>query len=145
MTETIGQNNVIDQSDNLTQAANSQTEGSTSAENQTNNLLAVPLSSASSTVEINTIILNSVVEPLSQYNNESSQPTEETETDHLISSSDSNKTNSSYNFVNSFKCSGADWGLSWFQLLCFSLLLGFAGPIIYILYIAESSAKHHSS
>lgn len=40
-----------------------------------------------------------------------------------------------------FKCSGDNWGLSWMQLLVFSLLLSFAGPIIYILYIAEYSAK----
>lgn len=41
-----------------------------------------------------------------------------------------------------FKCSGDNWGLSWMQLLVFSLLLSFAGPIIiYILYIAEYPTK----
>jgi hypothetical protein len=106
------------------------------------NLLTIPTLS-SSTIEINNIILNSTIEPLLQYNNESSQLTEDSETVQLISSIESHKTNSSNNFVNIFKCSGADWALSWFQLLCFSLLLGFAGPIIYVLYITES--KHHNS
>ncbi|KAJ9593505.1 hypothetical protein L9F63_014958 [Diploptera punctata] len=43
--------------------------------------------------------------------------------------------NSAYN------CNGADWGISWLQLLIFSLLLGFAGPILYVIYLTEDSKK----
>ncbi|XP_067002667.1 lysM and putative peptidoglycan-binding domain-containing protein 3 [Anabrus simplex] len=39
------------------------------------------------------------------------------------------------------RCSGADWGLKWPQLLICSLLLGFAGPILYVLYITEKQHK----
>ncbi|XP_069669146.1 lysM and putative peptidoglycan-binding domain-containing protein 3 [Periplaneta americana] len=43
-----------------------------------------------------------------------------------------------------YSCSGADWGLSWLQLLVCSLLLGFAAPILYVIYITEDSNKHHT-
>lgn len=100
--------------------------------------------SSSSTVEINNIILNSTIEPLFQFNNnESSEVLEDTETDNLINPTENNYPSSNNYVVSTFSCSGADWGLSWFQLICFFLLLGFAGPIIYVLYIAESSNKHH--
>lgn len=101
------------------------------------------LNASSSAVEINTIILNSTIQPL--FNDESSEYTNETETDQLIFSPENGTTKSNDYVVNTFTCSGADWGLSWFQLICFFLLLGFAGPIIYVLYIAESSDKHHDS
>lgn len=39
-------------------------------------------------------------------------------------------------------CNGADWGLSWFQLIICSLLLGFAGPVLYVIYLTEDSNKH---
>jgi hypothetical protein len=41
-----------------------------------------------------------------------------------------------------FSCSGADWGLSVLQLIICSLLLGFAGPILYVIYLTEDSKKH---
>ena len=40
-----------------------------------------------------------------------------------------------------YNCNGADWGISWLQLLICSLLLGFAGPILYVIYITEGSKK----
>nr|CAD7197250.1 unnamed protein product [Timema douglasi] len=39
-------------------------------------------------------------------------------------------------------CSGADWGLSWLQLLICALAIGFLGPLLYVFYIAEDSKKH---
>ncbi|XP_071868706.1 lysM and putative peptidoglycan-binding domain-containing protein 3 [Bombus fervidus] len=92
--------------------------------------------------EINTIILNSVCEPLSSFNSGNSLEISNSECDQLLTSAESN-TKSSH-LTETFRCSGDDCGLSWTQLLGFSLLLGFAGPIIYILYIAEFSSKTHS-
>lgn len=72
------------------------------------------------------------------------------ESDRLLGSSeyattDGDATQSlSVRFADSLSCSGDDWGISWMQLLGFSLLLGFAGPIIYILYLTDfSSSSHH--
>lgn len=112
-----------------------------SKENEMINVLAIPTPLTSPVIEINDIILNSIVEPLSQFNSEFAQFTDDLETDVLINSIDYSRTNTNNDIVNTFKCSGADWGLSWHQVLCFSLLLGFAGPLIYVLYIAE----HHNS
>ncbi|XP_076235583.1 lysM and putative peptidoglycan-binding domain-containing protein 3 [Calliopsis andreniformis] len=93
--------------------------------------------------EINAIILNSVCEPLSSYNSSNFLELPNSEGDLLLTSTESNS--NSAHLTDTFKCSGDDCGLSWTQLLGFSLLLGFAGPIIYILYIAEFSFKNHSS
>lgn len=41
-----------------------------------------------------------------------------------------------------FSCNGADWGLSVLQLIICSLLLGFAGPVLYVIYLTEDSKKH---
>ncbi|KAF3430169.1 hypothetical protein E2986_05817 [Frieseomelitta varia] len=92
--------------------------------------------------EINTIILNSVCEPLSSYNNSNSLDITSSECDQLLTPTESNTENS--HLTETFRCSGDDCGISWTQLLGFSLLLGFAGPIIYILYITEFSSKTHS-
>ncbi|KOC64804.1 LysM and putative peptidoglycan-binding domain-containing protein 3 [Habropoda laboriosa] len=105
-------------------------------------LMKNPVTTELPKAEINTIILNSVCEPLSSYNNSNSLEITSSECDQLLTSVE-NKTNNSH-LTDSFKCSGDDCGLSWTQLLGFSLLLGFAGPIIYILYIAEFSSKNHS-
>ncbi|XP_050464904.1 lysM and putative peptidoglycan-binding domain-containing protein 3 [Cataglyphis hispanica] len=95
----------------------------------------------SSNIEINTIILNSVCEPLSSFNNANSSEVLHTEHDRLLNDMDSTEIAESCE-TDIFKCSGDNWGLSWMQLLVFSLLLSFAGPIIiYILYIAEYSTK----
>lgn len=93
--------------------------------------------------EINTIILNSVCEPLSSYSSSNTLEIASSEHDQLITTVESDSQNSP--LTDAFKCSGDDCGLSWTQLLGFSLLLGFAGPIIYILYIAEFSSKNHSA
>ena len=142
LTETLDQNSEINQDKELIASVSGQGDN-ISVENQIINVLSIPPPTSSSAIEINNIILNSTVEPLSQFNNETSHFSEET--DQLISSTEHDKTTPSSNIVNTFKCSGADWGLSWYQLLCFSLLLGFAAPIIYVLYIAESSKHHNSS
>ncbi|KAJ8673727.1 hypothetical protein QAD02_004989 [Eretmocerus hayati] len=107
------------------------------------NLMPAPTPSTSSLVEINSIIFNSTLEPSSEVC-DTPFVVEETETDHLISSSH-NDTTAKSAIVNTFKCSGADWGLSWFQLLCFFLILGVFVPIIYLVYIAEKPKPHGSS
>ncbi|KAI4487468.1 PREDICTED: lysM and putative peptidoglycan-binding domain-containing protein 4 [Polistes canadensis] len=89
--------------------------------------------------EINNIILNSVCEPLATYKSNNIPETSHTEYDQLLNSTESEVIES--HFVDTYKCSGDDCGLSWTQLLGVSLLLGFAGPIIYILYITEYSSK----
>lgn len=96
--------------------------------------------SESSNTEINAIILNSVCEPLSSYNSANSSEIPHTEHDRLLNDTESTEITDSCE-TDIFKCSGDNWGLSWMQLLVFSLLLSFAGPIIYILYIAEYSTK----
>lgn len=97
-------------------------------------------STESSNTEINTIILNSVCEPLSSYNSANSPETPYTEHDTLLDDTENTEIAESCE-TDIFKCSGDNWGLSWTHLLVFSLLLSFAGPIIYILYIAEYSIK----
>ncbi|XP_018339793.1 PREDICTED: lysM and putative peptidoglycan-binding domain-containing protein 3 [Trachymyrmex septentrionalis] len=96
--------------------------------------------SSNGNTEINTIILNSVCEPLSSYNSANTPEISHTEHDALLDDVENTEIVESCE-TNMFKCSGDNWGLSWTQLLVFSLLLSFAGPIIYILYIAEYSAK----
>ncbi|XP_043258134.1 lysM and putative peptidoglycan-binding domain-containing protein 3 [Colletes gigas] len=92
--------------------------------------------------EINTIILNSVCEPLSSFNSNNLLEITSSECDTLLTLTESNSNNS--HLTDTFKCSGDDCGLSWTQLLGFSLLLGFAGPIIYILYITQFSSKNQT-
>lgn len=92
--------------------------------------------------EINTIILNSVCEPLSSYNSTNSLEIASSEADQLLSSESITE---NFQLTDTFKCSGDDCGLSWTQVLGFSLLLGFAGLIIYILYIVEFSSKYYST
>ncbi|CAL7949878.1 unnamed protein product [Xylocopa violacea] len=105
------------------------------------NLIKNPIVTELPKAEINTIILNSVCEPLSSYNN--SLEITSSECDQLLIPAENNVEHS--HLTDTFKCSGDDCGLSWTQLLGFSLLLGFAGPIIYILYITEFSSKNHST
>ncbi|XP_020297775.1 lysM and putative peptidoglycan-binding domain-containing protein 3 isoform X2 [Pseudomyrmex gracilis] len=90
--------------------------------------------------EINTIILNSVCEPLSSYNSANLSEVSHTEHDYLLSDTETTEIVEPCE-TDIFQCSGDNWGLSWKQLLLFSLLLSFAGPIIYILYIAEYAVK----
>ncbi|KAF7997497.1 hypothetical protein HCN44_006068 [Aphidius gifuensis] len=93
--------------------------------------------------DINSVILNSICEPLTatlSCHDDVEDDANDEEDDQLLllsSSTDSNVTNDLL-----FSCSGADWGLSWRQLIVVSLLLSFAGPVIYILYIAENSQRH---
>lgn len=98
------------------------------------NLTQVPAEVESPKSEINTIILKSDFEPLSIYNSNSSLEILNTECDTLLSPTE-NETGDNH-LTDTFKCSGDDCGLPWTQLLGFFLLLGFAGPIIYILYVA---------
>ncbi|XP_034177136.1 lysM and putative peptidoglycan-binding domain-containing protein 3 isoform X2 [Osmia lignaria lignaria] len=107
------------------------------------NLIKNPVVTESPKAEINTIILNSVCEPLSSYGSNNSLEIASSDCDQLLITAESNSGSS--HLTDTFKCSGDDCGLSWTQLLGFSLLLGFAGPIIYILYIAEFSSKNHST
>lgn len=98
-------------------------------------------------VDINKIILNSTVEPLIHHSSpsESVDLVEHSCTDRLITDSEASVrfNNSNDKIVNSLACSGADWGLSWFQLLCFFLILGVAGPILYVIYIKEKELEIH--
>lgn len=116
---------------------------STGKTEQSHDLIKTPTAPEPSNAEINTIILNSVCEPLSMYSSTNSLEIPSTECDNLLTSTESNT--SDPHLTDKFKCSGDDCGLSWTQLLGFSLLLGFAGPIIYILLIAEYSSKNHSA
>jgi hypothetical protein len=61
----------------------------------------------------------------------------ECSTSPLIQQEDSSLSNGGKSM---YSCSGADWGLSWLQLLICSLLLGFAGPVLYVIYLTED--KH---
>jgi hypothetical protein len=47
--------------------------------------------------------------------------------------------NSSKDVKSVYSCNVADWGMSWLQLLICSLLLGFAGPVLYVIYLTEDS------
>lgn len=114
---------------------------STLKDEQILNLITTPIVVAPQRSEINNIILNSILEPLST--NETSENVEDAEDVQLLSPSEREITKNA-NLNDTFSCSGADWGLSWPQLLGVSLLLGLAGPIIYIFYIADAS-NHHSS
>ena len=113
---------------------------STSKEEEILNLITTPIVVAPPRSEINNIILNSILEPRSA--NETSENVDDTEDVQLLSPSEREITPKA-NLNDTFSCSGADWGLSWFQLLGVSLLLGLAGPIIYIFFIADAS-NHHS-
>lgn len=44
--------------------------------------------------------------------------------------------------ISMYSCNGADWDLSWLQLLICFLLLGFAGPVLYVIYLTEDSDRH---
>ncbi|XP_033227425.1 lysM and putative peptidoglycan-binding domain-containing protein 3 [Belonocnema kinseyi] len=114
---------------------------STLKEEKIFNLVTTPIVVAPQRSEINNIILNSILEPLPT--NETSENVEDAEDVQLLSPSEREKTPKAH-LNDTFSCSGADWGLSWPQLLGVSLLLGLAGPIIYIFYIADAS-NHHSS
>ncbi|KAI4500275.1 hypothetical protein M0802_004692 [Mischocyttarus mexicanus] len=103
------------------------------------NLVNVSVPIDHTKTEINNIILNSVCEPLATYKSNNIPETSQTEYAQLLNSIESEATES--HFMDTFKCSGDDCGLSWTQLLGVSLLLGFAGPILYILYITEYSSK----
>lgn len=124
----------------ITTSEQCQKEAPTRMEEQLIDLGATSTSTESSNTEINAIILNSVCEPLSSYNSANTPETPYTEHDTLLDDNENTETAESCE-TDMFKCSGDNWGLSWTQLLVFSLLLSFAGPIIYILYIAEYSIK----
>lgn len=137
LTETLPEN----QGNNITASTLCQEETSVRKEEQLIDLNPIPTNIESPNTEINTIILNSLCEPLSSYNNANSSEIIHTEHDRLLSDTESTEIPESYE-TDILKCSGDNWGLSWTQLLLFSLLLSFAGPaIIYILYITEYSHK----
>lgn len=136
LTETSHEN----QGNNAIMSEQCQEEAPATTGEQLIDLSATSTSTESSNTEINTIILNSVCEPLSSYNGANTPEISHTEHDALLDDVENTGTAESCE-TNMFKCSGDNWGLSWTQLLVFSLLLSFAGPIIYILYIAEHSTK----
>lgn len=138
LTEASPENN---QGDNaVVTSEQCQKEAPARLEEQLIDLAATSTSTDSSNTEINTIILNSVCEPLSSYNSANTPEISQTEHDALLGDNENTEAAASCE-TDMFKCSGDNWGLSWTQLLVFSLLLSFAGPIIYILYIAEYSVK----
>lgn len=117
-----------------------QKEAPARVEEQLIDLGATSTSTESSNTEINTIILNSICEPLSSYNSANTPEIPFSEHDTLLDNTENTEGIETCE-TEMFKCSGDNWGLSWTQLLVFSLLLSFAGPVIYILYIAEYSIK----
>lgn len=133
--------------DDATEVSEEKLDGTARFESGTNgkvqpliNLVDVPVPTDLPQTEINSIILNSVCEPLASYKSNNLPEEPYTECDQLLNSIESEVTES--HLIDTFKCSGDDCGLSWTQLLGVSLLLGFAGPlIIYILYITEYSTK----
>ncbi|XP_043278438.1 lysM and putative peptidoglycan-binding domain-containing protein 3 [Venturia canescens] len=123
-------------------------EASTLREDHLKNLIATPITgSIYQNRGINDIILNSICEPLVKSTDcESNFIAQNTESEQLLSSEDRElSSNLQTSTIDTFKCSGADWGLSWTHLLGFSLLLVFAGPLIYIFYIAEESPHENSN
>ncbi|XP_034945480.1 lysM and putative peptidoglycan-binding domain-containing protein 4 [Chelonus insularis] len=107
-------------------------------------LINVSLSSTSQSqsLDINNLILNSVCEPSASKDN--TNIAENGEHDELLINKEYDKDSTpEAQVIQSFKCSGADWGLSWIHLLGVSILLGFVLPIIYIFYVAENNNKHH--
>lgn len=124
LTETIGETI----SPNITFTEHKETANAEKTE-----LTKIDISNNTDTLEteINTIILNSVYEPLLSYNNDELPDVSYVEDDQLLTSTEIDSMIDSHQ-TNIFKCSGDNWGLSWAQLLGFSLLLSLAGPIIYI-------------
>ncbi|XP_008556573.2 lysM and putative peptidoglycan-binding domain-containing protein 4 [Microplitis demolitor] len=92
--------------------------------------------------DINTLILNSVCEPSNKFtSNQDIDINADDETNELLAREPRDSTPEA-KVIDSFKCSGADWGLSLIHLILLFLLLGIILPIIYIFYIAEHSDHH---
>lgn len=108
---------------------------STSKEDQILNLIATPLKVVTNS-EINNIILNSVIEPISQ-----TDINEEVSSNSSLLSPSEREINQERVLNRTFSCSGADWGLTWFHVIGISLLIWIGVPI-YIFYITNVS-KHH--
>ncbi|XP_063991026.1 lysM and putative peptidoglycan-binding domain-containing protein 3 isoform X2 [Diachasmimorpha longicaudata] len=96
------------------------------------NLITTPTVVPSTSADINSVILNSVCEPLTSGIDQVNCCDEED--DKLLQEHPTTAVET--RVIDPFKCSGADWGLSWIHLLGFSLLLGSVGPVIYIYCIA---------
>ncbi|XP_078034844.1 uncharacterized protein LOC144468912 [Augochlora pura] len=141
LTETLGENQ-IEQAITSSVSISADGEVSMSTQNLSLNVIKSPTVTQSPNVEINTIILNSVCEPLSSYNNSNTLEIVSTESEQLLPPSESNS--NSAHLIDTFRCSGDDCGLSWTHLLAFSLFICLAVPIVYILFIRAVSFKHHS-
>ncbi|XP_012258797.1 lysM and putative peptidoglycan-binding domain-containing protein 3 [Athalia rosae] len=116
---------------------------STSREEQIINLIATPILQPPSKSDFNYTVLNSLYEPLTTSSCEAHDTLEEGESAQLLAAEE---TKQEHSVTDSFMCSGADWGLSWSQVVGCSLLLGFGGPLIYFfLYLADHSSKQHST
>ncbi|KZC06292.1 PREDICTED: lysM and putative peptidoglycan-binding domain-containing protein 3 [Dufourea novaeangliae] len=144
LTETLGESQIEPAGrSEVSISAPDEEATSTSTKNALLDVTKNPIVTEPPKTEINAIILNSVCEPLSLYNSSNSLEIANIDSDPLLTSIDCNSSNT--HLTDIFKCSGDDCGLSWRELLGFSLLLGFAGPILYILYIVEFSSKNHST
>ncbi|XP_043467762.1 lysM and putative peptidoglycan-binding domain-containing protein 3 isoform X1 [Leptopilina heterotoma] len=108
-------------------------KSSTSKEEQILNLITTPLKVVSNS-EINNIILNSVIEPISQ-----TDINEEENINSTLLSPSERKISQEHRVNRTFKCSGADWGFRWFHVIGISLLIWIGVPI-YIFYVM----KQHS-
>ncbi|XP_011305229.1 lysM and putative peptidoglycan-binding domain-containing protein 3 [Fopius arisanus] len=106
------------------------------------NLIATPTVVPSTSADINSVILNSVCEPSTSGNDQ--EHISDGEGDKLLRDHPSPETTES-RVVDTFKCSGADWGLSWIHVLSFSLLLGIGGPIFYFFCIADNEHNHEAT
>ncbi|XP_051154068.1 lysM and putative peptidoglycan-binding domain-containing protein 3 isoform X2 [Leptopilina boulardi] len=110
-------------------------KSSTLKEEQILNLITTPMKVVKNS-EINNIILNSIIEPISQTDiNEESTNSNST----LLNSSEREINHDNNLNRTFFSCSGADWGLTWFHVIGISLLIWIGVPI-YIFYIM----KHHT-
>ncbi|KAK7867676.1 hypothetical protein R5R35_011553 [Gryllus longicercus] len=90
-------------------------------------------------------ILNNPSDPSTSFSLASNENTLLLETDNSGTSLETNAPHeiNSNNENIPFKCNGADWGLSWLQIVICALLLGFGGPLfIYIFYIVEKNRSN---
>lgn len=140
LTESLNQTDDLEQRGQVGDLVTIDDPPSTSREEQIINLITTPIVPLSPRPELSTM-LNLLSESSTIQKVDSSETLEEGENVQLLPSEEIKP---EQRVTDTFRCSGADWGLSWPQLVGCSLLLGFAGPLI-ILYITGYSSKHHST
>lgn len=92
-------------------------------------------------IDCNEIVLNSTLAPaVLQYTD--IEPAEQVSEDtQLLPNKE--KVSVEAVVVKQLTSQGADFGLKWFHLLCFVLVLGFAAPLIYVMFFLEKHEAEH--